>query len=199
MPPAGMASEMDGTTLPPVSRMAAMSGRVSSAVMLPDSAMVGRAVGLVPERRHLVQRVPWAATEAVPSASVQYGAQALNGMSGSGGGGSSRSTTAAPMPQPATTATPAASGTPTAATLPRSVGAGDAQRRRRSSLEQRADAGVPSPSGCRPRSARRTCGSRRPRRCARRWGSPRWRRSPWPARPASRRRRGTARGAACRW
>ena len=40
MPPAGMASEMLGTTAPPVSRMAAMSGSDCSAVMAPDRPMV---------------------------------------------------------------------------------------------------------------------------------------------------------------
>src|SRR3954469_15947880 len=108
MPPAGIASTIDGTTLAPAARVEAMNCAVVSGGRLPVTAIVVASCVEYQNGETTRSTLPCDASDCSASGNAKYGAQASTGISGGGGGSGSLRNTKAPAAAMTTTPTAAA-------------------------------------------------------------------------------------------
>src|SRR3954451_23544734 len=106
MPPGGIASTIDGTTLAPAARVVAMNCAVVSGGRLPATAIVVASCAEYQNGETTRRTLPCDASDCSASGNAKYGAHASTGMSGGGGGSGSLRNARAPAA--ATTSTPTA-------------------------------------------------------------------------------------------
>src|SRR4029078_3593802 len=105
MPPAGIASTIDGTTLAPAARVEAMNWAVVSGGRMPATAIVVASCVEYQNGETTRRTLPGDASDCSASGNAKYGAHASTGMSGGGGGSGSLRSAKAPGAATASTTT----------------------------------------------------------------------------------------------
>src|SRR3954454_19337966 len=111
MPPGGIASTIDGTTLAPAARVVAMNWAVVSGGRLPATAMVVASCAEYQNGETTRRTLPCDASDCSASGNAKYGAHASTGMSGGGGASGCLRNTKAPAAAMTRTPTAAANAT----------------------------------------------------------------------------------------